>query len=231
MGAFTGPWPGETPIEHIYIYDPKTDEWQKGSKIPADRNRGAAGAVLYKDKIYLVCGIKDGHRGDHKNWLDVYDPKTDQWEELPDAPRARDHFQAIVAEDQLFVIAGRRTGSVPDDGFGGTIAEVDVFDFKTQKWKTLPNNLPTLRAGNYSILVGPEILVMGGESPTQEAAHSETEALHVNQYTWRTLTSMIRGRHGTGVVRYKDKLYVASGSGNRGGGPELNTTECFKLNQ
>ena len=44
MGAFTGPWPGETPIEHIYIYDPKTDEWQKGSKIPADRNRGAAGA-------------------------------------------------------------------------------------------------------------------------------------------------------------------------------------------
>jgi N-acetylneuraminic acid mutarotase len=228
MGALTGPYPGETPIENIYIYDHSTDSWEKGPEIPEDRRRGAAGVVLYKEKMYMVCGIKDGHRGDHKNWLDVYDPKTGKWEKLADAPRARDHFQAVVAEDKLYVLGGRRS-TASGNVFAGTIGEVDVYDFKTQQWSTLPNNLPTLRAGTYALLLGQEIVVLGGESPTQEAAHAEMEALDIKRNTWRSLSPMIQGRHGTGVILYDDALYVASGSGNRGGGPELNTMECFSL--
>ena len=49
-------------------------EWQ-GVRSPCGRGRrrGGAGAVVYKGKIYLACGIKDGHRGDHKKWLDAYE--------------------------------------------------------------------------------------------------------------------------------------------------------------
>lgn len=224
IGAMTGGYPGETPIPNIYSYDPATDSWSKGSEIPAHRQRGGAGAVVYKDKIYLACGIKDGHRGDHKKWLDVYDPKTGQWEELPDAPRARDHFQAVVARDKLYLLGGRTT--IASQGpFKNTIGEVDVYDFKNQTWSTLPKNLPTLRAGNYATLVGDEIIVMGGESDMQTPAHNEVEALNVKTNSWRTLASMLRGRHGTGVILYENKLYVASGSGDRGGGPELRTME------
>jgi hypothetical protein len=36
------------------------------------------------------------------------------------------------------------------------------------------------------------------------------------------------GRHGTGVIYWKGKVYVAAGSANRGGGPELNDMECME---
>ncbi|MEO0339769.1 MAG: kelch repeat-containing protein [Bacteroidota bacterium] len=228
MGALTGGYPGETPIPNIYIYDPTVDTWQKGPTIPADRQRGGAGVSVYKGKIYLSCGIKDGHRGDHKKWLDVFDPITQQWSTLPDAPRARDHFQSVVADDKLYLLGGRTTISA-DNPMKHTIAQIDVFDFKTQTWSTLPNGLPTLRAGNYVTLYGQDILVMGGESFAQVPAHAEVEVLNIKSKEWRTLSPMLQGRHGTGVINYQGKLWVASGSGNRGGGPELTSMECLSF--
>ncbi len=228
MGALTGGYPGETPIPNIYIYDPASDSWEKGPAIPADRQRGGAGVSLYQGKIYLSCGIKDGHRGDHKKWLDLYDPQTESWTSLPDAPRPRDHFQSVVAEDKLYLLGGRTTIAA-DNPMKNTIAEIDVFDFKTQKWSTLPNGLPTLRAGNYATLYGKDILVMGGESFNQVPAHAEVEALNLKTKQWRQLRPMLQGRHGTGVILHQGQLFVASGSGNRGGGPELSTMECLSF--
>ncbi|MEL6925840.1 MAG: kelch repeat-containing protein, partial [Bacteroidota bacterium] len=228
MGALTGKYPGETPIPNIYIYHPAEDRWEKSTAIPTDRQRGAAGVALYKGKMYMACGIRDGHRGDHKKWLDVFDPASAKWETLPDAPRARDHFQAIAAKDQLFLLGGRTTIAA-DNPFKNTITEVDVYNFKTGQWKTLEQGLPTQRAGNYASLVGNEILVMGGESFFQEASHAETEAINVSTLQWRSLAPMLQGRHGTGAVLHQGKIYVASGSGNRGGGPELITLEYFEF--
>jgi hypothetical protein len=34
LGAFTGGFPHETPIPHIYIFNPVKNEWRKGSEIP-----------------------------------------------------------------------------------------------------------------------------------------------------------------------------------------------------
>ncbi len=226
MGAMTGPYPTEKPVPNIMIYDTQKDTWVAGAEIPVDRRRGGAGAVVYNGKFYMVCGIRNGHIGDHKNWLDCYDPQTGAWTKLPDAPRPRDHFQAVVADDKLYVLAGRMTKS-EDNPFKNTIGEVDVFDFKTQKWSTLENHLPTLRAGNAALLYKEEILVIGGESFTQEKAHNEVEALHIEKEVWRSLSPMLEGRHGTSAVLYKNGIYLASGCGNRGGNPELTTMECL----
>ncbi len=226
LGALTGKYPGETPIPNILIYYPKEDRWETGPQIPENRNRGAAGIVLHKQKLYFICGIKDGHRGDHKQWLDVYDLKKKTWQQLPDAPRARDHFQAIEAKGNIYLLGGRRT-STEGIPFGGTETAVDVYNIKSQSWTVLPNPLPTARAGNYAVLTGKEIIVMGGESPAHEHAHRETEALHIETNTWQTLAPMIQGRHGTGAILHNNRIYVASGSGNRGGGPELTSMEYF----
>ncbi|MEX2565810.1 MAG: hypothetical protein WD431_07710 [Cyclobacteriaceae bacterium] len=48
IGAFTGGYPHETPIPHVYIYDPSLDQWSKGHEIPEGRRRGAAGVVVYQ---------------------------------------------------------------------------------------------------------------------------------------------------------------------------------------
>jgi hypothetical protein len=227
-GALTGPYPGETPLEHIYLYDTKKGVWTRGAAIPKERLRGSTGNVIYKGKLYMACGIRDGHRGDYKNWFDAYDLKTGQWEQLPDAPRARDHFQAAVNDDRLYLIGGRRSDA-STNVFANTIAEVDVYDFSTKTWTTLDAGLPTERAGMYLTVITDEILVLGGESDRQKEAHNQVEALNTNTHTWRSLPPMLRGRHGTGVVHYNSCLYVASGCGNQGGNPELTTQEMFKL--
>ena len=230
IGALTGGYPAETPVEHVMIYHPKKDQWIEGDPIPSERQRGSTGNVLYKGKIYITCGIKNGHIGDHKNWLDIYDPKSGQWEILPDAPRARDHFQAAVADDRLYVLGGRKS-MAPDAVFAHPVSEIDYFDFKTGRWHSVKDPLPTLRAGNFVFNQEREIWVIGGESADQEKAHNEVEALHVDTHTWRELPALLEGRHGTGAIRYRGSLYIASGCGNRGGSPELESMEKMVIDR
>lgn len=220
LGALTGEYPGETPVPNIYIYETKTDNWKKGPDIPKDRLRGGAGTALKGNKIYLSCGIKDGHRGDHKKWLDVFDLTTQKWHKLPDAPRARDHFQSVIANNKLYNIGGRTTIAA-NNPFKNTIGAVDVYDLETATWSTIEDPIPTERAGNFTLLLGEEILVFGGESFSQEPAHAEVEALNIQTHKWKSLPPLPQGRHGTGAVILNNKIYTASGCGNRGGNPEL----------
>ncbi|SDL16877.1 N-acetylneuraminic acid mutarotase [Catalinimonas alkaloidigena] len=229
VGALTGPYPHEDPVPNIYIYNPEQDQWRQGAAVPEGRRRGAAAATVYNDKIYVICGIQDGHWDGHVAWMDEYDPQTNTWERLADAPRPRDHVQAAVIGDQLVLAGGRnstaRTGHVLDT----TIPEVDVYDFGAGEWRTLPAtaNIPTQRAGCTAVPLDGRAVIIGGESP-QKLAHSQTEALDLQTETWLTLDSLTTGRHGTQAVLYKGDVYIAAGSANQGGGPELNTIEVMK---
>lgn len=220
MGAMTGGYPGETPLPEIYIYSPAKDEWRTGASIPSDRRRGGAGTVLHDGLIYLVCGIQDGHRGGHVPWLDVYNPETGSWAQLPDAPRARDHFQAAVHNNKIYALAGRTTTAATNP-FDNTIGEVDIYDVESKEWSTLSDTLPTHRAGNAAMTLKNDILIVGGESKHQVVAHSEVEALNTATGKWQSRDSLSRGRHGTGIINYDGQLIMASGCGNRGGSPEL----------
>lgn len=229
LGAFTGDYPHETPIPNIYIYNPKKDEWRKGAEIPQDRRRGAAGVTVYKDKIYLISGITDGHWDGHVTWVDAFDPKTGKWTKLADIPHARDHFQAAVVGDQLVVAGGRKSTQKIKRVLDITVPEVDIYDFKQNTWKTLPaaQNIPTQRAGCTAVTVGNQVLIIGGESP-QKLAHNQTEAFDLKTNTWQTLPTLQTGRHGTQAVVYNNKVYIAAGIGNSGGSPELSSMEVLE---
>jgi hypothetical protein len=233
MGGLTGNWPSETPLSHIYIYDPLIDKWFTGPEIPPHRQRGAAGVAVYNDKIYLVCGIVNGHTSGWVPWLDEYDPATNTWRELPDAPRARDHFQAVVVGDKLIAAGGRKSG-FEGQGFEATVAETDIYDFITGTWSTLPSpdgDIPTQRAGTAAIGTDSYAIVIGGESGSQTISHNEVEALDPETGTWHSFPSLQTGRHGTQAILSEGNLYIEAGSGNRGGGPELASLEMFSLSE
>ena len=229
IGALTGPYPYEIPVSHIYIYDPLENLWIVGPEIPQHRRRGAAGLVVTDGKFYLVCGIINGHTSHWVPWLDEYDPQSGSWRELTDAPRARDHFQAAVANGKLYAAGGRNSG-YGETPFQATIPEVDVYDFRNNSWTTLDTtqgNIPTLRAGCTSVIWKDKLLVIGGESPTQKVAHNEVEALDLSTNKWENLSALRRGRHGSQVIRFGEKLIIAGGCGNRGGNPELTHMEVL----
>lgn len=229
IAAFEGKYPHETPIPNMYIYSPKTGNWRKGPEIPKERLRGSAGVVVYKDKIYVVCGIIDGHYDGHVAWFDEYDPKTNTWKQLPDAPRVRDHISAAMVGDKLYLAGGRKSSAKTNQVLETTIGEVDMYDFKTGQWTTLPaeSNIPTQRAGSTAVTNKGKIWILGGESP-QLAAHNEAEILDPKTNTWTAGPRMKQGRHGTQAVVYKKKIYIVAGSANHGGGPELDTVEVLK---
>ena len=228
MGALTGGYPDEQPIPNIYVYDPDTDEWSVGPEIPEGRRRGAAGAFVHDGKFYLVAGIQNGHTDGYVNWLDVYDPATDTWTQLADAPHQRDHVQAAVVDNKIIVAGGRTTSAATGQTLELTRPEVDIYDMDSGTWTTLENDIPTERAGTTSVVLDDQLIVIGGESGAMEAAHHQVEALDVETGEWTDLPSLNQGRHGTQAIVYNGKIYIAAGSGNRGGGPELTSMEVFE---
>ncbi len=229
VGAMTGGYPKEQALDHIPIYDPATDTWSRGLSLPEGRHRGGAGAVIHEGKLYVVCGIINGHWDGNVAWLDACDLKTGVWSQLPDAPRARDHFQSAVIGRQLYAMGGRRTSGATKQVFDLTIPEVDVFDFTAGKWSTLDALLPKPRAGTATFALNGRLIVAGGESMTQPMAHADVDSYDPATGRWTALTSLVQGRHGSGLVWYQGALYIASGSGNRGGSPELPTLERLEI--
>ena len=90
--------------------------------------------------------------------------------------------------------------------------------------------IPTQRAGCTSICIENKIIFTGGETSEQKKAYKEIEVLDTKTEEWSALPSLIQGRHGTQLIWYKKKLYIASGCGERGGSTELTTIESFRLN-
>jgi len=229
IGAMTGPYPNEKPVQRVVSYDPAEDKFKFSHPIPVDRRRGGAGAVVRNGKIYIVGGIVNGHLGGYQPWLDEYDPRTGKWRILADAPDARDHFQAATDGNRLYAVGGRMTSKKTDDVFNLTVGSVNVFDFDTETWLAdQPPNLPTERAGNMAFIHNGYLIVGGGET-TQDVAHNDVEMLDLKSWQWSKLPRLAVGRHGSGFAVVGNYVYTASGCGMQGGSDELTSIERMQL--
>jgi N-acetylneuraminic acid mutarotase len=227
--AMTGGYPKEPPMTHIQIYDPVADVWTEGGEIPEARRRGGGGAVVYNDKIYVVGGITLGHTSGTNGWFDEYDPKTGQWKQLPDAPHIRDHFHAVVLDDKLYCIGGRVTGDHsprPGGFFATVIPEIDVYDFKTAQWSVLDGEaaLPNPSAAGGVVAMDDCIVYFGGE--TGETALNNCQVFDPKTKAWKALAPLNQGRHGSQAILYENRIYIAAGSPNKGGG-KVDSIEMF----
>ncbi|WP_346880913.1 DUF5060 domain-containing protein [uncultured Algibacter sp.] len=231
IGAMTGQWPNEKPLDKVIIYYPERDEYIYSHTIPEHRRRGGAGAVIYNNKIYLVGGITNGHIDGYKAWLDEYNPETGEWKVLEDAPNARDHFQAVVNGNKLYAFAGRTTSKKTNQDMALTLSHGNIYDFEDHKWESVTNNLaiPTMRAGNFAFSWNNEVIIGGGESIKHEVAHNEVEAFNSTTGLWSNWPNLNQGRHGSGFAVIGNYVYTASGCGKRGGEPELTSIERLEL--
>ncbi|MCM4160834.1 hypothetical protein DHB64_13100 [Antarcticibacterium sp. W02-3] len=229
IGAFkTNNFPSELPAEHIWIFNPATKEWIQGPAIPSNRQRGSAGLTVYNDKFYISGGNTIGHDGGYVAWFDEYDPATGVWTPLADAPRARDHFHSAVIGDKLYLAGGRLSG-----GTGGTfkpvIPEVDVYNFSTSSWSTLPVNLPTPRAAASVVTFENKLLVIGGEVENENVngvltndALKITEEYNPQSGSWSRIADLNYKRHGTQAIVSGNGVYTLAGSPKKGGGNQKN---------
>jgi hypothetical protein len=226
IGAFTGPFPHETNVSHIKIYDPASKSWSDGAEIPVARRRGSTGAVVHDGKIYIHGGNTNGHDGGAVAWFDEYNPTTNEWKILPDSPNVRDHYVAALVGDRLIAAGGRSTHY--PNYLDNKVSKVDSYNFDTGSWETSMDDIPTPRAGTATVAHENDVIVIGGEA-TVGNAESAVEALNVNTGKWRALSSLLTTRHGMAAGIINDVLYVASGNKSTGGGQELDSVEKLVL--
>mmetsp|Transcript_10980 Transcript_10980/g.32944 ORF Transcript_10980/g.32944 Transcript_10980/m.32944 type:complete len:685 (-) Transcript_10980:2402-4456(-) len=249
--AMTGGFPNEPPLPNVMIYDTNTDEYFE-SEISIPIPRGAAGSVYYQGKVYVASGIFDGHWDDTTDSfmsfdVDGYFALTDPpgaarvaaiaalWDTtLPPVPNKRDHTQAVVLFDKLYLMGGRISNfGVDGNVFNDTITAVDVYDFGLERWLTpaeAPPDVPKGGAAPGVVVWRGTIIYIGGEAP--EGAHDNVYQYDPATNLWTELATMPYGRHGFGVVNYNDYLFIGGGSRTRGGGntadllvwPQLSTT-------
>lgn len=222
--AMTGPFPDETPIPNVLIYDARNGVLINSTTIPQERRRGGSAVVTYNEKIYGISGILKGHRSGTVAWFDEYEPLNGTWATLADAPIARDHCQGTILGDELYV-AGGRISAFPRK-FEVTVETVDVYSFVSATWRSLDEPLPTPRGAAAVVAFNGLLVVIGGESEQAEA-HDETEAYDPSTGSWLTLGKLQTGRHGTTAFVYNGAIYISGGAGLRGGKPELSSIEVL----
>ena len=233
VSSWTGNYPNETNVADIHIYNTTDDSWSTRSGLPEERRRGGAAAVLVGRNGTREIYVSHGNRGGHGEaavalgWLDKYDVDRDQWTtNLPDASHPRDHTGGgLVQNDTLLCVAGGRdTGVV--DFFDAVVLPTECYNLNTGSWEVKPN-IPAGRAGSaYGTTCDGKLMVAGGEGFGQ--AYDNVDVF--DGTSWETIDSLERARHGTGLAFscVCNEIYIASGSGNQGGTPELTTTERYR---
>ena len=226
LEAFSGGgFPDQGNLPGPLIYDTEKDNWRSGATLDTGRRRGAAGAALYKRKLYLVCGIRHGHSSGTTNLFDQYDPETDTWTALPDAPHIRDHCAAAVIGDKLYIAGGRNTSYHEPNNFmsffAATVLEVDCYDFRTGHWTTLAAPLPLGSGGGSLVNLDGKLYYMGGERATaSEHNRPRKNVYYLDPSTndpWKETDSLNEARNGMSAAILNSRIYVFGGAGGPGG--------------
>ncbi|CAN8064096.1 unnamed protein product [Agarophyton chilense] len=229
VSSWTGGFPFEKDNDKIFVYDVASKSWATRAGLPLSRRRGGSAAVLRGDWIYVVGGNRGGH-GAHATslpWMDAYNYKTNKWQTaLPSMPatEARDHVGGGMVNGQLCIAGGRDGGEA--NFFFKNKAATYCFNFGAWKWEKKAN-MPVPRAGAMTGTVcGGKLMVAGGEGGTQ--AYRRVDLF--NGSVWERGPDMLRARHGSGLAIAQcrcGQIFIPSGSGNRGGSPELFSTEKY----
>jgi N-acetylneuraminic acid mutarotase len=224
---FQGGFPNQTTMPNSYCYNTTTDRWENLASIHAGRGRAGAGAALHAGKLYLVCGITHGHSSGTNAMFDEYNPATNSWQALPDAPHIRDHCSAVVIGDKLYAVGGRNTSQHDANNFMSffdkVVLEVDCYDFKTGTWSTLPAKLPLGTGGGTAVNFFDKIFYMGGERATATIPnHPQKDVYYLNpgrSLEWIQSGDLNLARNGVGGAVLNNKIYIAGGSGGPGALP------------
>ena len=194
---------GFNAIGDTLAYDPSTEVWEPLASMPAGTERGGATTGVIGTKIYVAGGYRNGSVAE----VSAYETTTDMWEPIASLPAPRDHLVGGAIDGVLYVIGGR-VGSIE-----GVQGSVDIYDPAVGTW-TSGAPMLTARAGCAAAVLGPRIIVFGGEGNTDapSGVFPQVEAYDTMTDGWAALADMPTPRHGTGAGVVDGVIYVPGGA-------------------
>ena len=144
--------------------------------------RASHGAEVFEDTVLILGGYTFNHTTDS---VLVFDPESNECEEMPELPYALERMGTVCWKDQLIVLGGcDNDGQVRNDVF--------MYNCKSGKITFLPSMLQKRREC-CAVVTGNTIVVMGG-SNKQEDCLSSVECFTMGSSAWMYLPNMNRER-------------------------------------
>jgi N-acetylneuraminic acid mutarotase len=147
-------------------YDPKTDNWTAKADFPGPA-RWSAVAFSVKGKIYAGWGAYE-ETPDKTMFLKdfyVFDPTTNQWQKLKDAPldnEGRQWSSGFVLNDKIYTGGGAKADPSRPEYPYTVSSEFYEYNPATQEWRSL-TPLPSGRTGHTMFsMSGVGFMVSGG---------------------------------------------------------------------
>lgn len=231
VSCWTGKFPMEEAVEHVWIYNVVTDTWERRQGLPKGRRRGAGASVLHDGKIWVVGGNQGGHGG-HSNtlgYVDYYDLLLDKWVlQLAELPEGRDHVGGAIVnvghEQQLCISGGRDSGRT--NVLTAIISSTFCYSFSRNEWVDMKNDIPVGRAGAaVTSTCDGKMMVAGGEAML---VYDRVDIF--DGVTWSETGRLNTARHGAGIAVSDcscSNMFMAAGSADRGGKLLLSDTELY----
>jgi N-acetylneuraminic acid mutarotase len=194
----------------VQVYDTDGKKWKQAAPMPEGLHHIGVRAV--EGKIYVVGGFTKGFRDRGPvDSLWQYDPATDRWERRASLPTPRGALAVAVLDGKIYAIGGERFSAGSKEKYE-PVADVAVYDPKTDKWEVLPP-MRQRRDHLYAGAIGGRVYAVGGRERPSLTLQT-VEEYNPATRTWTERAAMPTGRSGGAGAVMNNRLYVFGGEGN-----------------
>ncbi|MGH8128344.1 MAG: kelch repeat-containing protein, partial [Gammaproteobacteria bacterium] len=153
----------------------------------------------------------------------VYDPKTDVWSRLPDAPVVRDDGASAFINGKYYVVDGWS-----GDATASPIAEMDIYDPSTDQWTTgAPDPLPVGGGAGYATLNGSLYIVGGCDNGACQGPSSAVQVYHPYSNSWTQVANYPHTVRFPSCGAIEGMLYCAGGIRANSSGSSVAESDAY----
>ncbi|KAJ8688108.1 hypothetical protein QAD02_023903 [Eretmocerus hayati] len=199
-------------LDHMEGYNVDDKVWTSYSKLLVPRS-GLGGAFL-KGKFYAVGGRNNRPENSYdSDWVDRYDPITDQWRPCSPLSVPRNRVGVAVMDGLLYAVGGSSNTEYH--------RSVEYYDPDQDTWASI-TPMHNKRLGAGVAVVNRLLYAMGGFDGSERL--KSVECYHPENDEWSMVSAMKVCRSGCGAASLGSHIYVVGGYD---GTSQLNSVERY----
>lgn len=186
------PW--DMPTARADVYDASKDSWTQLPDVPVT-SIDHCNAIGYNGTVYLFHSSG--------NWK--ISPPANEWTAIAEAPNNHNYGGYGEINGKLYFT-------------GGGSSKVDVYDPATDKWETLPNDMPTARGHTSGATLNGKLYVIGGDTAGHDVNTGANEIFDPVTGLWTKGADLPVIRGSLHSVAYMGHIVTMGGQSGGGGG-------------